>query len=419
MSHHNGDRFGRNGRDGRKGRDGHGERFGEDGAFGQDSRDGHDDRFGENSRDGHDDRFGEVGVFGQGPSRMPDGDGDGALDEQALRRLLHGAVGDLEPSADALDHLRRAVPARRTRRRQAVVGAAAAVILGATALPLLIHVATADTTADERSTNAASSRQRTHDQNAGGPRDAGGENGSTRGGTAGPDARKDKDQGKDERGRKDGSTTGPTGSTGGTPPASAPTLAASSPTCDRVQLGKGVGTVGAADKEGRVYGAFRVVNVSGTVCAVTGAGEVAAHAQGGAESSRVSVVDHTPGDAAVGLPDPSTEPSQVILQPGQAYEIQFAWIPAADGGPSGCARPTKPTTGPQPTPSAAPGTTDTTTEAKPQAAQENTAPQPPPASVTLSHTPDSGEPKAADATIPDACAGTVYRTGPLSTAPTA
>ncbi|GHG60354.1 hypothetical protein [Streptomyces griseocarneus] len=344
------------------------------------------------------------------------------LDEQALRRLLQGAVDDLEPSPDALEQLRRAVPLRRTRRRQAVVGAAAAVILGATALPVLIHVATTGSTADERSTNAASSRQRSHDEYAGGTRGTSDKDGDRRGSTSGPDEREDEKKGKAERGRKDGGSAGPTGSAGGTPPATAPTLAASSPTCDRDQLGKGVGTVGAADKEGRVYGAFRVVNVSGTVCAVTAAGEVAAHAQGGAESSRVSVVDHTPGDAAVGLPDPASEPSQVILQPGQAYEIQFAWIPAADGGPSGCARPSRPTPSAQPTPSTAPGTGHPAAAEASQARDDggNAAASPaPPASVTLSHTPDAGQPKAADATIPEACAGTVYRTGPLATIPSA
>ncbi|MFI9307920.1 hypothetical protein [Streptomyces triculaminicus] len=350
------------------------------------------------------------------------GTGSGAgVDEQALRRLLQGAVGDLEPSPDALEHLRRAVPARRTRKRQAVVGAAAAVILGATALPVLIHVATTGGTADERSTNAASSRQRSHDDYASGTRGTTGKDGDRQGSTSGPDEHKDDKKEKAERDKKDGSTAGPAGTTGSTPTATAPTLAASSPTCDRNQLGKGTGTVGTADKDGRVYGAFRVVNVSGTVCAVTAAGEVAVHAQGGAESSRVSVVDHTPGDAAVGLPDAATEPSQVILKPGQAYEIQFAWIPAADGGPSGCARPSRPTPSAPPTPSTAPGTGHPAVLENQQTrdSANAAATQAPPAGVTLSHTPDAGEPKAADATIPEACAGTVYRTGPLATTPAA
>lgn len=52
------------------------------------------------------------------------GDG-GGMDELALRRMLQGAVQGLEPSDGTLERLHRAVPARRARRRQGVVGAAA------------------------------------------------------------------------------------------------------------------------------------------------------------------------------------------------------------------------------------------------------------------------------------------------------
>ncbi|MEU2881273.1 hypothetical protein ABZ651_34915, partial [Streptomyces sp. NPDC007070] len=52
----------------------------------------------------------------------PDGQGPDGLDsdELDLRRMLHRAVEDVEPRDGALDHLRRAVPARRARKRQAV-----------------------------------------------------------------------------------------------------------------------------------------------------------------------------------------------------------------------------------------------------------------------------------------------------------
>lgn len=354
------------------------------------------------------------------PGAGPDGEGtpEGRptdLDEQALRRLLQGAVGELEPSTDALEQLRRAVPARRTRRRQAAVGVAAAVIFGIAAMPALIHVATTVGTADDRPANAASSRQRTHEMSDG--RHGGrGEDGRPGESTAGPDAGSHEEDRHGEEGKKDGSASGPSGFPGAAAPAPGPTLAASSPTCDRKQLGKGAGSVAPADKDGRVYGAFRVVNVSSTVCAVAGsAGVVAAQAQGSAESSRVTVVDHTVGDAATGLPDPATEPTQVILQPGQAYEIKFAWVPSADGGPSGCSKPAAPSPAPPASPSSESGTA-TKAEEGTQTTQD-TAPAKPPASVVLSHTPDAGEPKAADTTIPDACAGTIYRTGALAAAP--
>ncbi|MFC7510300.1 hypothetical protein ACFQV4_00890 [Streptomyces thermocarboxydus] len=61
-------------------------------------------------------------------------------DELHLRTLLHQAVQDVEPSDGTLDYLRRAVPARRARKRQALVGAAAAALFLGTAVPALVHV---------------------------------------------------------------------------------------------------------------------------------------------------------------------------------------------------------------------------------------------------------------------------------------
>ncbi|NED11681.1 hypothetical protein G3I33_09280, partial [Streptomyces sp. SID9124] len=68
--------------------------------------------------------------------------GDG--DEDALRRMMHGVVQGLEPSEGSLDRLQRAVPARRARRRQALVGAAAAALLIGTAVPAFVHVANSE-----------------------------------------------------------------------------------------------------------------------------------------------------------------------------------------------------------------------------------------------------------------------------------
>ncbi|MEK8171549.1 hypothetical protein NKH77_25375 [Streptomyces sp. M19] len=90
----------------------------------------------------------------------PDGvDESDGVDEEALRRLMRGAVDDIEPSANALEHLRRAVPARRTRRRQALVGAVAAVVLAGVSVPALVHVATGGGDSDDRPANAASSHR--------------------------------------------------------------------------------------------------------------------------------------------------------------------------------------------------------------------------------------------------------------------
>ncbi|MGW1200865.1 hypothetical protein ACWD4B_34225 [Streptomyces sp. NPDC002536] len=350
----------------------------------------------------------------------PGNGGHREIDEQALRRLLQGAVEDIEPADGALEHLQRAVPARRTRRRQAVAGAVAAVVLGATALPVLIHAATTADTTDDHQANAASSHQRPHGGTEGGEHGRGVPAPGPLNTGASPDAgrRDGHRKEEDEAQRKDGSTTGPTGPASVPGPDLRPTLAATSPTCDRNQLGKGSGVVGTPDKNGRVYGTFRVVNVSRSVCSVAGEGVVAAHSAAGSDNSRITVVNHTAGDAATGLPDPATEPSQVILQPGQAYEIKFAFVPAADGGPNGCTKPGITTPSPASDSGSASAAPPAVAAEKPQV-QDVSSPTQGPSGVVLSHTPDVGEPKAADAALPDACAGTVYRTGALTAAPTA
>lgn len=64
-------------------------------------------------------------------------------DELALRRMLHDAVQEMEPRDGSLDHLRRAVPVRRARKRQAAVGMAAAALFLGTAVPAVLHVSNA------------------------------------------------------------------------------------------------------------------------------------------------------------------------------------------------------------------------------------------------------------------------------------
>ncbi|RLU80616.1 hypothetical protein CTZ27_34505 [Streptomyces griseocarneus] len=337
-----------------------------------------------------------------------------SLDEQALRRLLQGAVGDLEPSPDALEHLRHAVPARRTRRRQVLVGAAAAVILGGTALPAFLHVAVIDGTSEERHANTASAHNAERGTEAGG-REAGAIDGDQPRSRV-PDR---KEQRESERQQRAGNGSAapdneikPSGSPGGTLPDPTSTFAAVSPTCFRDQLGRGTGMVGTADKEGRVYGAFRVVNISHSICTVTGPGTVSVTARGSADPSRVSVVDHTPGDVATGLPDPTGDSGEVILQPGQAYEVKFAWIPSKEG----CAKPSgggSPTPGVAAAPPSPPGPLPAVGQQ--QGVTDPGGSPPPSPGVVLSHTPEGGEPTAAETKIDDACAGTVYRTGPLAT----
>ncbi|MFG3364630.1 hypothetical protein ACIPWY_13210 [Streptomyces sp. NPDC090032] len=323
-------------------------------------------------------------------------------DELALRRLLHEAVEEIEPKSGTLEHLRRAVPARRARKRQAVVGMAAAALFIGTAIPALVHVTGQSGSSDRPS--IAGNSEATHGGTGSGKGPAGGESGT--GSPSGQSKSKDKGGKKDKPGDKGKGAGG--GATGGPDPAS--TAAASSPVCAATDLGGASANVGAADAGGKVYGSFRVTNVSQANCSVDAPGAVSVAAQGAADPAKVNVVDHTAGDAATGLPDPSTEPSQLILEPGMSYEVRFAWVPAAS-----C-----PTTGgggdPSPSPTPSGGTTGDATGSNPEDSGLSTqlVAEGPTAdgSVAVSHTAEPGTPSSST-TIPNACAGTVYRTGIL------
>ncbi|MFJ5675259.1 hypothetical protein [Streptomyces sp. NPDC093097] len=397
---------GRDGHDGRDGHVGHGAHIGRGVCDARGGRDRGDETGraagGAACGDGRD----------TGDHEAPGGAGFGGEDE--LRALLRSCVADLEPAPDALEHLRRAVPARRRRRRHAVVGAAAALLLGGTAVPAMVHVASFGDDRGDRPANAASSRDVTHD--SGGPDGGGAAQAGTRpagkdGFTPGPG----RSPGKEGRGAG-APGTGP-GAAVGTPSPDA-TMDVTSPICGRDQLGKGTSTVGSADSAGRVYGAFRVVNTSNSACSVQGGGTVDLTPQGATKPDKVHVVDHTSGDEATGLPDPATTPSQLVLRPGQAYEVRFAWIPVAGGGRTGCVSP-----GPSPTPDPSKSPAESPAAAPPaggsgtdgQAGGDDGSPDggAAAAGVLLTHTPEAGEPVAADAKIADACAGTVYRTSPL------
>lgn len=335
-------------------------------------------------------------------------------DELALRRLLHGAVADLQPTDGALDHLRRAVPARRTRKRQAVVGFAAAAVLLGTAVPAFVHVANSGGITADQAVNAGHGEQAQGGTGSETGVETGGNGGGTPPGAATPS------QGA-EGGSSEDSTNG-TGGGGSKPPSG------SSPACDAAQLAISSVQAGGPDAEGKVYGTFRVANVSGRECVVSGDGSVGFQALGAADPARISVVAHTPGDAASGLPDPSQESSTLLLRPDNAYEVKFAWVPAETCPTTGTPPDPEPTPSVDPTPSEDPtpsptkdgegatsgasgstGDGETVEGAAPQFILDGT---PADGSIAVSHTAEPGGPQAAT-TIPNACAGTIYRTGVL------
>ncbi|WP_239477324.1 hypothetical protein [Streptomyces sp. CS147] len=340
--------------------------------------------------------------------RAPAADRPRELDEVALRRMLHGAVRDISPSEGTLDHLHRAVPARRARRRQAVVGAAAAALLIGTAVPAFVHVATSDGSSTARPAIAGHGEQaQGGNGEEPGPEEPGrrtvqpterqSEGGE---GEAAPDPSPSRGEGSD-----------PDGAVAGEKSDSPRVDYASLPACDPGQLGVASAGTDAPGADGTVYGSFRIANVSGTDCTVSSNGTVGFTALGAADSQKIVVVQHAAGDAAPGLPDPSQEPGTVLLKPAMAYEVRFAWVPTD----------TCPTVGPSPTPTpSADGAGGSVGEGSenqsgmdPQSLYEDggTTAE---GSVAVTHTPESGAPTA-QTEIPNACSGTIYRTGVLAT----
>ncbi|KOG43245.1 hypothetical protein [Streptomyces resistomycificus] len=328
-------------------------------------------------------------------------------DELALRSLLQEAVQEIAPRDGTLDHLRKAVPARRARKRQALVGMAAAALFIGTAVPALVHVS--NSTGTNANPSIAGHGSDTEGGSGEGKGPDGGE--STSGGTAG----KTEDKGKGEQKEEDkgkGTGSGAGVSSGADPSA---TSAAGVPLCTAAELGSATGSADAADSVGTVYGTFRITNVSGTDCTVVGPGSISPTPQGAADPAKITTARHVAGDAAAALPDPSLEVSSLLLKPGSSYEVKFAWVPLE----------TCPTTGENsngdtgnPTPDPTP-TDDTTTAGGTSTGDTGTSTQlvteegTADGSVIITNTAEGGAPSVSTQ-VSNACAGTVYWTGLLA-----
>ncbi|MFE9442882.1 hypothetical protein ACFYO2_28710 [Streptomyces sp. NPDC006602] len=330
-------------------------------------------------------------------------------DELALRGLLQQAVQEIEPRDGTLDHLRRAVPARRARKRQALVGMAAAALFVGTAIPALVHVS------NSTGSDADPSMAGHYSQAQGGASDGKGPDGgeTTSGGTAG----KTEDKGKAEQKEQDkGKGTGSgAGASSGADPST--TSAAGVPACTTAELGSATQSVDAPDSVGTVYGTFRITNTSTAECTVVGPGTVTPTPTGAADAAKISTARHVAGDAAAALPDPSLEVASLVLKPGSAYDVKFAWVPSE----------TCPTTGDNstgdtgnPTPDPTPSTDPTTDGGTSTSGDAGTSTQlvtedggTADGSVIVTNTAEGGAPSVS-ATVSNACAGTVYWTGVLA-----
>jgi Protein of unknown function (DUF4232) len=314
--------------------------------------------------------------------------------EEVLRHLLHASVRDLEPSPRTLQHLQSAVPARRARRRQVLVGAAASLILAVAAVPAVIHTTNSaheSAAAPSRSTIGPPPQGVQGGQGANGNRKAG----SLPGGSP-RHSGKEKKKGPGGTGASGHVTAGPSES-----PGEGETSGDGAP-CTATQL-SGSGGTESPDGTGKVYGTFTLSNVSESNCSVTGVGSFSAKGDGGADSGLVSAVPHTAGDPATNLP--VTSSGSFTLAPGQSFAVKFAWVPAS--GMTGCEATGQPTTGGDSDGDGGGDATDAT-----DAAVEDT----PSGNVLVSYTPDAGG-GAARSAIQGVCAGTVYYTPPIASGP--
>jgi hypothetical protein len=373
---------------------------------------------------GHGGHGGHGGSGGDG-SGGADGSGGGEGDsevEAALRRMLHESVSQIEPAPESLAYLQHAVPARRAHRRRVLVGAAAAVVLAGVGVPGLVGSGIVPGLPGDSSYNAGGNHDQSQSVDGGsGFGDTQG-SGNTLGGVGADGSRSGGGHGS--------ASPSPTqGTDGGAD--SSDNLATSAPSCGRQQLGHGTASEGHPASDGKVYGSFRVVNTSSEACTVEGEGVVGASAQGRADIDRINVVDHTPGDDAPGLPDPALAESELVLKPGEAYEVKWAWVPSECGPPGKPDAEPKAETGNGPEGSQggnngnsggnegdsggegdAGGHTDGGDGGAPGGDSGGDTDKQ--ASVVLSHTPDVGDPAAADTELEGACAGTLYRTGVLA-----
>ncbi|MEU0677645.1 hypothetical protein ABZ330_33105 [Streptomyces sp. NPDC006172] len=331
-------------------------------------------------------------------------------DELALRRMLHQAVQEMEPRDGTLDHLRRAVPVRRARKRQAVIGIAAAAVFVVTAVPAALHVSNSD--GSDANPAIAGQASKTQDDDGASKLPDGGASGTAHAADGSP-GQKDEDPGKgDEKDKETGSATGAT--TGAGPSSSGE---ATVPACTASQLGAATAGVDAPDATGVVYGGFHVVNVSDHGCTVGGAVSLTSTAQGAADPAKISVVEYAAGGQAAQLPGPSRYASGLTLAPGAAYDVRFAWVPAetcpTPGGGTGGDTGGGGTASPDPSPS------EQNSGTASAGAGEGTAPQllvedgTADGSVVVTYTAEGGGPTVS-ATVTNACAGTVYRTGVLA-----
>jgi hypothetical protein len=231
--------------------------------------------------------------------------------------------------------------------------------------------------------------------------------------------------------------------------------------CTRDMLGNAETVTQEPDSEGQIYGSFRMVNVSDQPCVVEGSGEMAVAPldETATTGADVQVVEQTDEGEATALPEAAEAVEQLLLEPGAAYEVMFAYVPEDGETGGGCVQ-SGPTDSPSPDPTdPTSGTGEPTTGTDAGGTSDGTMDQPAQdtdggtggdtgdggensggegdggsgdetggdsdggensggdegtdSGVVLMYTPDAGEPPAAEIQLPGVCSGTVYRTDAL------
>ncbi|TDU05534.1 hypothetical protein EDD99_4052 [Streptomyces sp. 846.5] len=369
-----------------------------------------------------------------------------APDEREIRELLHRAVGGLQPAPGALEQLRRAVPQRRQRRRR-IYGSAALTAALCLIGGLALHSAAGEvlSVSGPQTTRSYGDAANNHSASGGAgissspsyspllpypSLDSGGALGGAGTSGGGSTNAVSPVPGSPGSGRlqpsglssgqggtaaryttpSPGAPIVPTTSavTGSSSVANSASTAPAAAECVQSQLGAGSATVAAADSAGIVYGTFLVTNVSAKTCVVSQPGTVAVLSVNGSDPSWITITQHTVGDPAGGLPTPAATPAPVVLAPGKAYAVGFAWVPTTGTGAPSCV-----TTSPSASASTA-GSGGTSAALSTQSQSNETSSTTGQPSVVLGHTPGAGG-SAVSAVVPNACGGTVYRTAPLAT----
>jgi hypothetical protein len=262
---------------------------------------------------------------------------------EEVRRRLHEAVAEVRPAPDALDRLRVAVPARRRRRRAAMIGTAGLAAALIVATPMLRTAADSDGSprSNISRTNSSAAVQNVTDPL---PTPDGGVSAGVPG---------DLDHSAPPSGQAvtptgTGGSVAPTGGQSGTghsaPPATAPASSAppastppAPPACQATELFGEDALLGALGPDGLAYGVLQVRSNAAKDCVVAGPGVVVVASPPGNPVVQVSVVQHVRGDVAKSLPEPASSTSGITLKRGQSYEFQFAWQPLAPGADGTCA----------------------------------------------------------------------------------